>query len=348
MPAPSITVVTCLRDEGPYVVEWLSHLLELGVSRVLAFTNDCRDGTGAVLDALAPAGVIHVPQGDILEDSGPRPQWRAMAAAWDHPACDADWLLHLDADEYVALDGPVDLPGLIDAAKGAQAIALPWRLFGCAGRFEPGDGPTPARFSRAAPPGLAFPALASFFKTLFRRDGPFTGFGIHRPVQSASPIFADDTGARDDGLADAPQRILLWRGGQSPTGRLVQLNHYSTRSVQEFLVKRGRGLPNHVGKPIDLTYWVERNFNDTACTMIASQLPAMECRAATLRALPGVDEAEARAKDWHKAELVRILATPAGAKLCGRLVLAASSRAPSPVLGHALLAQYQAAQAGGS
>ena len=54
--------------------------------------------TGALLDALAPAGVVHMPQGDIL-GSNPAPQWRAMAAAWDHPACrDADWLAHLDPD----------------------------------------------------------------------------------------------------------------------------------------------------------------------------------------------------------------------------------------------------------
>jgi hypothetical protein len=345
--APKITVVTCLRDEGPFVIDWVAHLRALGVDRILAYTNDCRDGTAQLLDGLAPAGVIHVAQGDILEAGGKTPQWRAMRAAWDHPACrEADWLAHLDADEYLALDGVDTLPKLLCRLPGAQAIALPWRLFGCAGRLEAGQGSTPARFDRAAPAGLAYPALGSFFKTLFRRDGPFTGFGIHRPRQSAAPVFVDDTGARDETLAAAAKRIMIWRGGTEPKGRMLQLNHYSTRSVHEFLVKRGRGLPNHTDKPVDLEYWVERNFNEVACNMIALQMPALEAESDRLRAMPGVAEAEARSRAWHEAELARVLATRTGARLCGRLVLAAGSRTPSPALGRALLDLYARAQEG--
>ena len=320
----TITVVTCLRDEGPFVTEWIAHLRALGVSRVLAFTNDCADGTEALLEALAPAGVIHVPQGALAGASGPSPQWRAMAAAWDHPACDAAWLLHLDCDEYLALDGLPDLPGLIDAMPGAQAIAMPWRLFGSSGRIAPGLGPTPVRFTRAAPAGLAYPALGSFIKTLFRRDGPFTGFGIHRPRQSAPPVLVDET----------------------PAGRKVQVNHYSVRSVHEFLVKRLRGLPNRTGKPIDLTYWVERNFNQAEDTTIAPQLPAMEAELARLRALPGVATHEAEARAWHAARLEEILATPEGATLAGRLILAGGSHAPDARLGRQLVALRRRAEAG--
>ncbi|CTQ50418.1 glycosyltransferase family 2 protein [Jannaschia donghaensis] len=346
--APQITVVTCVRDEGPFIVDWIAHLRALGVGRILVFTNDCRDGTETLLEALAPAGVSHVSQGNIL-GSGKTPQWRAMAAAWDHPACaTAEWLAHLDVDEYPALDGFDTLHDLVASVPCAQAIALPWRLFGCAGRMQPGQGATPERFDRAAPVGLAYPALGSFFKTLFRRDGPFMGFGIHRPRQSAAPAFFDDTGTRDDALGEAAQRILLWRGGTVPQGRRVQLNHYSTRSIHEFLVKRARGLPNHTDKPIDLEYWVERNFNETRCTMIDHHLLAMRTEATDLRALPGVAEAEAATRVWHGDMLRRILATPDGARLCGRLVLAANSRAPDPRLGRALLDQYARAQAAAS
>ncbi|WP_179379522.1 glycosyltransferase family 2 protein [Jannaschia marina] len=344
-PTPRITVVTCLRDEGPFIVEWVAHLRALGVGTILAYTNDCRDGTEALLKALAPAGVVHVPLGDIRAAGGRSPQWRAMRAAWDAPACaGAEWLLHLDTDEFIALDGPADLPGLIAANSGADAIVLPWRLFGCAGRLTPGEGATPARFDRAAPPGLAYPALGSFFKTLFRRAGPFTGFGIHRPRQSAPPVLHDDCGRPAPELAAAAQRILLWRGGTVPEGRMVQLNHYSTRSVHEFLVKTGRGLPNHVGKPVGLEYWVERNFNETRCTMIAPQLPAFETEATRLRGLPGVATAEAGARGWHAEALRAILATREGARLCGRLVLASGSRAPAPELGRDLLTLYARAE----
>ncbi|TFL16975.1 glycosyltransferase family 2 protein [Jannaschia formosa] len=346
-PSPDIVVVTCLRDEGPYVTDWIAHLKALGVRRMLAYTNDCADGSERLLDALAPAGVIHVPQGACRGLEGPAPQWRALRAAWAHPAVqEADWLLHLDVDEWIALTGPARLPDLIDACGDAQAIALPWRLFGCDGRFEPGEGMVPERFTRAAPEAMAFPALGSFFKTLFRRDGPFTGFGIHRPEQIAPPVFADETGRPDAALARAPGRILLWRGGDPVPGRLVQLNHYSIRSIHEFLVKRGRGLPNHTGKEIDLTYWVERNFNAVRCRAIEPLLPVVRGVAEGLRALDGVAEAEAQSRAWHAAALEAVLAKPEGAALCGRLVLAAGSVAPEPRLGRHLIALRRAALAG--
>ncbi|MGB3409103.1 MAG: glycosyltransferase family 2 protein [Jannaschia sp.] len=341
---PTIAVVTCLRDEGPYVTEWVAHLRTLGVSRVLAFTNDCSDGTEAVLEALAPVGVVDVPQGAVRGTNGPTPQWRALRAAWAHPAlAGIDWLLHLDVDEWIALDGPLDLPDLIAGCGAADAIALPWRLFGCDGRLAAGEGTTPERITRAAPDGMAFPALGSFFKTLFRRDGPFTGFGVHRPRQSATPVFADDRGRADADLAAAEGRILLWRAGHAVPGRLVQLNHYSVRSVHEFLLKRARGLPNRTGKDIDLTYWVERNFNQVPCHRIVPQIAPMRTELARLRTLSGVAEAEAVSATWHAAKLAEVLSTREGAKLCGRLVLAAGSVAPEAGLGRALLAQYQQA-----
>ncbi|UWQ20368.1 glycosyltransferase family 2 protein [Jannaschia sp. W003] len=317
-----------MRDESPYAVDWIAHHRAQGVTDFLVYTNDCSDGTEALLDALAPARVVHVPQGAV-RGTEPAPQWRAMAAAWDHPlrtAC--DWAIHLDVDEYVC---PVDeggLPALIAGMPGADAIALPWRLFGSAGRMTASDAPVPERFRRAAPPAVAYPLLASFFKTLFQLDGPFECFGIHRPRQSAPPRFHDACGTERPDLAAAPGRIVDWTGGRPPQGRRAQLNHYSLRSVEEFLVKRERGLPNRAAKAVDLTYWVERNFNTVEDHAMDPHLAAMHREAASLRALPGVAEAEARGRRWHRERAAAILATEAGVTLAGRLLMTRTSAAP--------------------
>ncbi|GIT92287.1 hypothetical protein JANAI62_27440 [Jannaschia pagri] len=341
-PGPRITVVSCLRDEGPYVVDWVAHLRALGVATVLVYTNDCSDGTEDILEALRPAGVIHVPQGDVLGQKGSVPQWRALQAAWTHGAVtEADWVLHLDVDEWIALDasmGLKNLSDLIDLCPDAEAIAMGWRLFGNNGRLAPGQGSPAERFQRAAPRDMVYPALGSFCKTLFRRHGPFDGLGVHRPKQTAPPVLYDDTGTKRPEMAQREGQILMSRDPKA-SARRVQVNHYSVRSVHEFLVKRSRGLPNRTGKAIDLTYWVERNFNTEACNMIAAQLPACSAEAARLRALPMVAEAEACAVAWHGARLAEILASPAGARLCGRLILAGDSHVPTPELGRHLLRQ---------
>lgn len=36
-------IVTMMKNEGPYIVEWVAHHLAVGFDRFLVFTNDCDD-----------------------------------------------------------------------------------------------------------------------------------------------------------------------------------------------------------------------------------------------------------------------------------------------------------------
>ena len=106
-----IVLVSALRDEGPHLLEWIAHHRAIGVTDFLLFTNDCSDGTDAMLDALAPMGVVHLrnepPEGKSL-------QWNALKQAWGHEARrKADWVLCIDCDEFINLRAPLEnLPGL--------------------------------------------------------------------------------------------------------------------------------------------------------------------------------------------------------------------------------------------
>ena len=60
--------LTCLRNEAPYIVDWLAHHRALGMDHVLVLTHDCDDGSDVLLGRLADAGVVtherFVPEGD--------------------------------------------------------------------------------------------------------------------------------------------------------------------------------------------------------------------------------------------------------------------------------------------
>ncbi|MBL4556550.1 MAG: glycosyltransferase family 2 protein [Rhodobacteraceae bacterium] len=57
-----------MRDEGPYVLEWLAWHKAIGVTDFVVFTNDCTDGTDALLDRLDAAGeVMHLPNPAVLD-----------------------------------------------------------------------------------------------------------------------------------------------------------------------------------------------------------------------------------------------------------------------------------------
>ncbi len=46
-----------MRNEGPYILEWLAHHRAIGVRDALIYSNDCDDGSDALLDLLAGAGM---------------------------------------------------------------------------------------------------------------------------------------------------------------------------------------------------------------------------------------------------------------------------------------------------
>ena len=96
-----ILVVSAMRDEGPFILEWISHYLCLGVSHFLIYTNDCFDNTEEILLLLSDAGIVTLVNNDTPVNQKP-PQWRALNMASKHPLLsDFDWVLVTDVDEFV-------------------------------------------------------------------------------------------------------------------------------------------------------------------------------------------------------------------------------------------------------
>ena len=59
---PRHTLISSVKDEGPFLLEWVAHHLVLGFDRILIASNDCSDGTDRLLAALDGAGYVrHVP-----------------------------------------------------------------------------------------------------------------------------------------------------------------------------------------------------------------------------------------------------------------------------------------------
>ncbi|WP_108482419.1 glycosyltransferase family 2 protein [Oceaniglobus ichthyenteri] len=338
---PSVLIITTMRNEGPHLVEWVAHCRAAGADDILVFSNDCTDGTDDLLDALDRAGALTHIRNVIPE--GRTPQWAALKQAADHPLTQsADWIAVLDCDEFINLRPPLTTFGDLIHAVDADAIVLPWRLFGNAGHLTRPNGMTLDAYTQAIPADALYPALARFFKTLYRRE-TMQKPGVHRPRQkkATAPRWVDGSGNRlDNRFAKNDGRIMLW--GAPLATDLVQLNHYSVRSVQDFLLKSARGLPNHTDKAVDLTYWVERNFNTVADTSIAVMAPATRAEYARLMTDPTVAAAQSQSNARTAAALEHALRDPDTVNLMGRLILA-NSIPPREPLARALVAHYQQA-----
>ncbi len=323
--------VTSMKDEGPFLLEWIAYHRLIGVTDFLIFSNDCSDGTDAMLDALAAAGLVEHRRQTV--DPAKGAQWQALAAAWKHPVRKAaDWMLFSDVDEFpLVRAGAGRLPDLIAALPdGADAVVLPWRLFGAGGVAGFADLPVTAQFTRCAPAPLLHPVAATFFKTLFRPQS-FRAAGIHRPKRRKDgplPQWMDGSGMpMPDHFAQQDGRLSLL--GLSDGRSLVEMHHYSLRSVESFIVKSLRGLANRKGKTVDLAYWVERNFNSQPNDAMAVWTAPLAAEIAALKALPGVGALHDAACAWHRAAFTQAVRGAEGYRLYCHCLHAASS-APLP------------------
>jgi hypothetical protein len=292
--------MTCVRDDGPCLVEWVAHHLAAGFDRMLIFSHECTDGSDALLEALgADPRITHVP----FQPEGKKTvQWQALRHIQSHDwYTSATWALFFDCDEFLCAPRP--LPEIIDTFSddlAFDALVLPWRLYGASGHETRTAGLTPERFLRAAPLDLHFP-LGHLFKTLHRPQH-FRQPGVHRPrLKKAKPTVwcGPDGQALPEAFSTSDEAISLY--GALRNRPLIWLNHYSLRSKEEFMVKRARGLPNHTSRDIDLTYWVERNWNTVEAPEILPMMPATRKTCEELLALPDVKQAHEACQTAHAA-----------------------------------------------
>lgn len=328
-------LILTVKNEGAFLLEWLAHHLTIGFTHVLAFSNDCADGTDALLDRLQALGhVTHI------RNDGPHaegPQWAALKAAEKHPVVTgADWVLCADVDEFVNIHaGDHSLPALLEALPPADAITLTWRMFGNAGIVAFQDRPVTETFTRAAPATLGWPWRAQMFKTLYR-PATFRKPGVHRPrspAPGAAPRWVDGSGRV------LPASNRLFSDYRQDNYGLVQLNHYALGSMESYLVKCDRGRANREASAFDLGYWVERNL----CEAVDTSIAATDSRALrdTLRADPVLGPLHEAAVAWRRARFAALMAEEPWRALFGRLLMARPSRALTQaeaalILAHAL------------
>ena len=117
-----------MRDEAPYLLEWLAYYKAIGATDFLVYTNDCRDGTDLLLDRLEFNGEVKHARTTVLRRG---PQKSAYKEALHHKMYkNADWVLACDADEFLNIKfGNGTIPELINKYSNSDLIPVCWRMY---------------------------------------------------------------------------------------------------------------------------------------------------------------------------------------------------------------------------
>ncbi len=309
-----------MKDEGPFILEWIAYYLSIGFTHFIVNSNDCSDGTDAILKRFEELGFLA-----HIDNPGPwdfGPQASAYSNAMQHPWYkEAEWIMVCDVDEFFDIrigDGTLD--DLFQAQPHADGFAALWQLFGHNGIVDFEDRFITEQFTKAGELGAVLPQNLRAFKSLIRNNGSYYALNTHRPrgpVRGKAERFA-----WIDGDGDPLPPAMRRRGWAFSTtgagfgGNLFRMNHYAVRSIESYLMKRVRGDVNTTAfhpkmEATGQAYWHLHCYNEVEETSILSKVARLRESFDRLRSDTVLDELHQQAVAFHKDRISVIRETEA-------------------------------------
>ena len=237
-------VITTMRNEGPFILEWVAWYRMLGFDHVVILYNDCTDHSPALLQALDDAGIItavpYTPDPNLPVKSTALPLMHSLPRVQS-----AEWVFNCDVDEFLVVHaGEGMLDDLIAKFDPSQThgIAVYWKCFGDGHNLGWEDEFTHQAFTRSA---KSKHTVNIFFKTLVRWPMHFGRLGVHSPRgwrgtgqwgEGPNQLWCCDGQVLS---AYSPQNNIKHTTSPVVTHDYAQVNHYITRTSESFALKRG-------------------------------------------------------------------------------------------------------------
>lgn len=220
------------KNEAPYLAEWLIHHARIGFDEIAVYDNESTDSTADVLDFFA--GRLPVRHRQWETRPGKSPQISAYNDLLERYRAPDVWIAFFDLDEFLIPTGGSALKAAIAgcAARQATAIGVNQRVFGASGAEAREDRPVIDRFRRCARPSSG---EAHWVKSIYCAARIEAITGVHASRMAAGTHLHPNGEAIDfpDPSQFGKARVIDYS--------LLQLNHYITKSREEFLEKRARG-----------------------------------------------------------------------------------------------------------
>lgn len=296
----NMLIITSMKNEGPFILEWIAFHRVIGFNRFLVYTNDCSDGTDDILDRLTEMGVVCHERNHVLRRG---PQKSALKYAREHRlAREADWILVSDVDEFLNIKvGGGHVNDLLELLPEADVIPVVWRLFSNDGTVGFEDALMTETFCDAELDVADGGAPRRFAKSLFRQQPGISRFGTH------GPIFAKGAMDRVNWILPTGELLTDPETMTRPEGtfgyEVAQMNHYATRSVDAYLVKKDRGRVNHFRQVMGLDYWQRMCLGGERDDSILRLVEATRSEMARLLEDETLATLHRKSVDWYKDKI---------------------------------------------
>jgi hypothetical protein len=219
-----VAVVAILKDEAPNMEEWLCHHLAIGVDHFFLYDNGSTDDLHDVLRPYANHGLVttvYFPLRGLQRDANNHAV-RFFGAT-------TEWLAYVDIDEFLVPENDEPISDVLGRFPDAEQVLVSRKEFCYGGHRTPPGGLVTESYREFSQDVPRVGTSAILAKPIIRPAGTIR-VGIHnattvhgRTVNTAGQPTSEEATAIED-----------------PSYANLQMNHYFTKSWQEFQAKRQR------------------------------------------------------------------------------------------------------------
>jgi hypothetical protein len=217
-----------MKNEGPYLREWIEYHKLVGVEKFYLYDNESTDNTKEVLTPYIQDGTVEY---FYLPGTGYKMFTKAHQDAVRRFKNQVKWLAVIDIDEFIV---PVSKPKIIDVVNDFQnylwrnkrkklfSLAARWVQYGYNGHYNKPEGLVIENFRKnggtdVCPKTISNPRAAFFL----------SGLSIHTPTYLDLGFGYTEIGEE-----------YPWDASISVN--TIRINHYTTKSYEEYMQKVSR------------------------------------------------------------------------------------------------------------
>lgn len=224
-----LAIVAIAKNEGPYIKEWIEYHKLLGVTQFYFYNNESEDNTIEVLRPYIESGIV-----TYSLTKGRARQLDAYNDALKRYKDECRYMAFIDLDEYIMPTEPFKpittvVSELIENhGKGASGVGVNWAIYGSSNFNTAPTGLITENFNHR---GNNREVGNAHIKTICNPRRVSYYISPHYPLYKLGAYSIGDSG----------ERLYVWFCDKREY-KNIRINHYYTKSKEQYLRKISRGL----------------------------------------------------------------------------------------------------------
>ncbi len=224
-------ICSIVKDETPYLEEWIEHHLNIGVQYFVIYDNNSVVPVRQTLTKYIKHGLVDVTDCPIVNEA----QIKAYNNCLYQMHNTAQWIIYIDADEFIILNKHRHINELLKEYDSFGGLCLNWELHTASGHLEKPDVPVMKAYREYLP---HLNEINKHVKTILQPRFTLALSNPHCAIYEKGYYAVNENYTRvSSAFSDFSNEI-------------AQINHYYTKSYEEWItkIKRGRSDTNHTRK----------------------------------------------------------------------------------------------------